>query len=152
MRQLGVLLPTLLLSACLPLAHTQSTAFPRVMSGDWYYGFAPNETDYTFYDCRFSELGTFKCSVQDKGCGSFCEIQTFTASGAWRLDGHELTLRTTNGWGPEEQHLLLNGELSGILYFTNGTRWFRKRATRDKNVIGAPSNDSFKPKPLRGSA
>jgi hypothetical protein len=34
---------------------------------------------------------------------------------------------------------------------SGGERWYRSKAARSKH-LSAPSNNSFKPKPLRGSA
>jgi hypothetical protein len=138
MKRLAALIATSALAGCLALTHERQLASPLDVSGSWYSGSSLNATNYTLHDCRYERGGAFHCMTLDKGCsGTLCEFQSFPYSGTWKLEGFTLTRRTTQGWGPEETSWSIREQRSGVLYFTDGTRWYRTKRARDKDVIAA---------------
>lgn len=136
MKSLVCLISAMLLAGC--LRPVQKGQFPEIheLDGKWFSGHAISDTDFVLEDCSYAPAGTFSCAVLDQGCGSFCEAQTFSFSGTWQIVGRNIVRRTPPGsWVPSELTFTTNSVGPGIIYFSDGTRWFRKRSARNKYVV-----------------
>ena len=126
---------SLLLAGCsLPEDVRQPPSIHEV-TGTWFSGYTINATDFVLQDCSYEPSGTFKCAVLDQGCGSFCEAETFSFYGTWTIAGTKVTRRVPEGWAPKEMTLTIKAVSPGVIYFSDGTRWFRKRSARNKYVV-----------------
>jgi len=135
MKFLVCAIAALLLADCSHPAEVRQRPAIRELNGTWFSGYAINATDFVLQDCSYDPSGTFKCATLDHGCGSFCEAQTFTFSGTWVIAGTTVTRRVSEGWAPKEMTLTIEAVSPAIIYFSDGTRWFRQRNARNKYVV-----------------